>query len=165
MSAGQRDGQNEQGERDDGRSARLEAQLLEAKSQLAHKNAQNEKLSYTLREAREHIAQLREEVDKLNAADGMIFSSEKQLKEYGDKIPAEKKTAIETALDALKKAHEAKDLEAIEKASNDLNTAWQAASQDMYAASNQAEQTTGTEGSGKTGSDGKVEDVDFEEVK
>jgi molecular chaperone DnaK len=107
----------------------------------------------------------REEVDKLNAADGMIFSSEKQLKEYGDKIPAEKKTAIETALDALKKAHEAKDLEAIEKASNDLNTAWQAASQDMYAASNQAEQTTGTEGSGKTGSDGKVEDVDFEEVK
>ena len=107
----------------------------------------------------------REEVDKLNAADGMIFSSEKQLKEYGDKIPAEKKTAIETALDALKKAHEAKDLEAIEKASNDLNTAWQAASQDMYAASNQAEQTTGTEGSGKAGSDGKVEDVDFEEVK
>ena len=66
MSAGQRDGQNEQGERDDGRSARLEAQLLEAKSQLAHKNAQNEKLSYTLREAREHIAQLREEVDKLS---------------------------------------------------------------------------------------------------
>ncbi|MEY3640597.1 MAG: proteasome-associated ATPase [Actinomycetota bacterium] len=66
MSAGQRDGQNEQGERDDGRSARLEAQLLEAKSQLAHKNAQNEKLSYTLREAREHITQLREEVDKLS---------------------------------------------------------------------------------------------------
>jgi proteasome-associated ATPase len=66
LSAGQWDGQNEQGERDDGRSARLEAQLLEAKSQLAHKNAQNEKLSYTLREAREHIAQLREEVDKLS---------------------------------------------------------------------------------------------------
>jgi len=66
MSAGQRDGQNEQGERDDGRSARLESQLLEAKSQLAHKNAQNEKLSYTLREALEHIAQLREEVDKLS---------------------------------------------------------------------------------------------------
>jgi proteasome-associated ATPase len=75
MSAGQRDGQNEQSERDDVRSARLEAQLLEAKSQLAHKNAQNEKLSYTLREAREHIAQLREEVDKLSqppAAYGVI---------------------------------------------------------------------------------------------
>ncbi len=66
MSAGQGDGQNEETERGDGRSARLEAQLLEAKSQLAHKNAQNEKLSYTLREAREHIAQLREEVDKLS---------------------------------------------------------------------------------------------------
>ncbi|MFM8388022.1 MAG: hypothetical protein ACKOA5_02105, partial [Actinomycetota bacterium] len=66
MSAGQQDGQNEEGERGDGRAVRLEAQLLEAKSQLAHKNAQNEKLSYTLREAREHIAQLREEVDKLS---------------------------------------------------------------------------------------------------
>jgi molecular chaperone DnaK len=107
----------------------------------------------------------REEADKLNAADAMIFSSEKQLKEYGEKIPAEKKTAIETALESLKKAHEAKDLAAIETASNDLNTAWQAASQDMYNAANQAEQTTGTENSGKAGSDGKVEDVDFEEVK
>jgi proteasome-associated ATPase len=66
MSAGQRDGHNEEGGGGEGRVARLEAQLLEAKSQLAHKNAQNEKLSYTLREAREHIAQLREEVDKLS---------------------------------------------------------------------------------------------------
>lgn len=136
---------------------------IEASSGLSKEDI--EKMKQDAQANAEADSKRREEADKLNAADAMIFSSEKQLKEYGDKIPAEKKIAIETALESLKKAQESKDLQAIETASNDLNTAWQAASQDMYNAANQAEQTTGTEGSGKAGTDGKVEDVDFEEVK
>ncbi len=113
----------------------------------------------------------REEVEKLNAADTLIFSTEKQLKEYGEKIPEDKKTAITDALESLKKAHEAKDFAAIDTASEELNTAWQAASQDMYAATN-AENAAGPENTGstspggeKTESDETVQDVDFEEVK
>jgi molecular chaperone DnaK len=113
----------------------------------------------------------REEVEKLNAADALVFSTEKQLKEYGDKIPAEKKTAIEEAAAKLKTAVEAKDYEAIETATNDLNAAWQAASQDMYNAT-QADANANTNpgaeepnNTGGNGSDSKVEDVDFEEVK
>ena len=136
---------------------------IEASSGLSKEDI--EKMKQEAQENAEADAKRREEVDKLNAADALIFSSEKQIKEYGDKIPAEKKTAIESALESLKKAHETKDLDAIETASTELNNAWQAASQDMYNAANQAEQTTGTEGAGKTDTDGKVEDVDFEEVK
>jgi molecular chaperone DnaK len=136
---------------------------IEASSGLSKEDI--EKMKQEAQENAEADAKRREEVDKLNAADALIFSSEKQIKEYGDKIPAEKKTAIESALESLKKAHESKDLDAIETASTELNNAWQAASQDMYNAANQAEQTTGTEGAGKTDTDGKVEDVDFEEVK
>lgn len=108
----------------------------------------------------------REEVDKLNAADSLVFSTEKQLKEYGDKIPAEKKTAIEEASAKLKTAVEAKDFAAIETASTDLNNAWQAASQDMYNATNQATdaEDNHTKANGN-GTDSTVEDVDFEEVK
>ncbi len=136
---------------------------IEASSGLSKEDI--EKMKQEAQENAEADAKRREEVDKLNAADALIFSSEKQIKEYGDKIPAEKKTAIESALESLKKAHETKDLDTIETASTELNNAWQAASQDMYNAANQAEQTTGTEGAGKTDTDGKVEDVDFEEVK
>jgi molecular chaperone DnaK len=136
---------------------------IEASSGLSKEDI--EKMKQEAQENAEADAKRREEVDKLNAADALIFSSEKQIKEYGDKIPAEKKAAIESALESLKKAHESKDLDAIETASTELNNAWQAASQDMYNAANQAEQTTGTEGAGKTDTDGKVEDVDFEEVK
>ncbi|MBL7811610.1 MAG: molecular chaperone DnaK [Bacteroidetes bacterium] len=108
----------------------------------------------------------REEVDKLNAADALVFSTEKQLKEYGDKIPAEKKSAIEAACADLKKAHEAKDFAAMETASAALNTAWQAASEDMYKATQQGAETSGTPNEGATaGNDKTVEDVDFEEVK
>lgn len=107
----------------------------------------------------------REEADKLNNADALVFSTEKQLKEYGDKIPAEKKSAIETAVADLKKAHEAKDFPGIETASAALNEAWQAASQDMYNASAQADQTSSTTESNGNANDSKVEDVDFEEVK
>lgn len=74
----------------------------------------------------------RERIEKLNAADGLIFQTEKQIKEYGDKIPADKKEAIEKAVADLKDAHKAEDLTRIDTATNNLNTAWQAASQDLY---------------------------------
>jgi molecular chaperone DnaK len=115
--------------------------------------------------------QAREKVDKLNAADSLIFQTEKQLKEFGDKIPADKKGAIETALAELKEAHKSQDMDAIDKATANLNNVWQAASQDMYNASQQAQggengqpqEETKAKGSDK--GDQEVTDVDFEEVK
>jgi molecular chaperone DnaK len=106
----------------------------------------------------------KEEIETLNKADSLIFQTEKQLKEYGDKIPAEKKQPIEDALAELKKAHEAKDLAQIEPAMEKLNEAFQAASQDMY---NAAQEAGGSaEGAqSEEGSDEEVTDVDFEEVK
>ena len=76
----------------------------------------------------------KERIEKINAADSNIFATEKQLKEYGDKIPADKKSAIEGALAKLKEAHKNQDVAAIDTAINELNAAWQAASQDLYAA-------------------------------
>ncbi|MBE9492335.1 MAG: molecular chaperone DnaK [Bacteroidetes bacterium] len=114
----------------------------------------------------------KEEIDKMNNADALIFQTEKQLKEYGDKIPAEKKTPIETALNSLKEAHKNKDIAGIDASMNELNTAWQAASQEMYQASQQgAEAQAGQQGQeGGNGGEAsakndEVTDVDFEEVK
>src|ERR1700749_4649431 len=87
----------------------------------------------------------KEEVEKLNAADALIFSTEKQLKEYGDKIPADKKGAIEEGLTKLKEAYTSKNLADIEVAQNELNTAWTAASEDMYKASAEAGQQPGAD--------------------
>ena len=84
--------------------------------------------------------QERERIDKINAADSMIFSTEKQLKEYGDKIPADKRGAIDAALGKLKDAHKAQNLADIDSATTELNNAWQAASQDMYNAQQNAQQ-------------------------
>jgi len=122
--------------------------------------------------------QAKEKVDKLNQADSLIFQTEKQLKEYGDKIPADKKKPIEDALAKLKEAHKNQDLAAIDTAMNELNTVFSAASQEMYnAAQAQGGQQAGPQGgqeqaqqgggSDKGGSkdDGEVTDVDFEEVK
>ena len=109
----------------------------------------------------------KERVDKVNAADSNIFATEKQLKEYGDKIPADKKSAIEDALGKLKEAHKAQDLAAIDSSIEALNAAWQAASQDIYA-QQQAEQAQGQPNAGaQQGGEQKAqpEDVDFEEVK
>jgi molecular chaperone DnaK len=113
----------------------------------------------------------REKVDKINAADSMIFQTEKQLKEFGDKVPSDKRGGIEQALASLKEAHKSQDTDAIDKALAELNTVWQAASEEMYKAgqnSGQATSQPGTETSGennkKSGSD-EVTDVDFEEVK
>ncbi len=114
----------------------------------------------------------REKVDKINAADSLIFQTEKQLKEFGDKIPADKKAPIEKALAELKEAHKKQDIAAIDKATNELTQVWQAASQDMYNASQQAQeaqQQANASGDQQTGGkkegDQEVTDVDFEEVK
>lgn len=112
----------------------------------------------------------KEETEKVNTADSMIFQTEKQLKEYGDKIPAEKKSVIEGALAKLKTAHGAKDLPGIDAALTELNAGWQAASQDMYNATQGANGAAGADGQAadagaKSSADGEVTDVDFEEVK
>jgi len=131
--------------------------------------------------------QARERVDKLNQADSLIFQTEKQMKEFGDKLPADKKSAIESALASLKEAHKAQDLEAIDKATNDLNTVFHSATEEMYRASQQAGSAPGAEGfagaggpgasssggpggagaqsGASSGTEGEVTDVDFEEVK
>ncbi|MFI3260059.1 MAG: molecular chaperone DnaK [Rikenellaceae bacterium] len=111
----------------------------------------------------------KERIEKINAADSNIFASEKQLKEYGDKIPAEKKAAIESALETLREAHKSANLEAIDPAIEALNAAWQAASQDIYA-QQQAEQGAqgGAQGGAQNAQQGgasQPEDVEFEEVK
>ena len=111
----------------------------------------------------------KEEVEKLNSADSTIFQSEKQLKEYGEKISADKKATIEGALAKLKEAYTAKDIAAIDTAQADLTTAWNAASEEIYKATQEAGAAGGAEGAeGSTGPEasGKdVTDVDFEEVK
>ncbi len=110
----------------------------------------------------------KEKADKINTADSLIFQTEKQMSEYGDKIPDDKKGAIETALTELKDAHKTQDIAAIDTAVEKMNTAWSAASQDIYAASQEAE--GGAEGAGSAGpetggKDGEeVTDVEFEEV-
>ena len=113
----------------------------------------------------------REKIDKLNQADAMIFQTEQQLSELGDKLPADKKAPIETALNALKDAHKAQDLAAIDKAMAELNSAFQAASAEMYAQSGASQAQPGAgaqQGAGSSSSsnnDETVQDADFEEVK
>ena len=117
----------------------------------------------------------KERIDKLNQADAMIFQTEKQLKELGDKIPADKKAPIETALGKLKEAHKSQNLDAIDAATKELNDAFHAASQDMYNAANAAGAQGGADcGAGGCGAQGgasqqnagdNVQDADFEEVK
>ena len=147
-------------------------------------------------EAEAHAAddkKAKEEIEKINAADSMIFQSEKNLKEYGDKIPADKKSAIESALTELKAAHSARNVAGIDQAMEKINNAWQAASQEMYQAQQQAGPQGGAAGfdpnnmggagfqggsygNGSAGNPGagqqgpksnndSVEDADYEEVK
>jgi molecular chaperone DnaK len=108
----------------------------------------------------------KETIEKLNNADNMIFQTEKQLKEFGDKLPEDKKQPIEEALAELKKAHEDKNIDAVDGAMEKLNTVFQAASQEMYQASQEAQQQGGAEQGEASGTaDEEVTDVDFEEVK
>tara|TARA_B110000908_G_scaffold30030_1_gene35541 strand:+ start:805 stop:2709 length:1905 start_codon:yes stop_codon:yes gene_type:complete len=106
----------------------------------------------------------KETADKINAADGMIFQTEKQLKEFGEKLSDDKKAPIEEALVLLKSAHESKDLEAIDSAMETINTAWTAASEEMYKAS-QEEGADSAEGEATENTSEDVTDVEFEEVK
>ncbi|PCJ23970.1 MAG: molecular chaperone DnaK [Flavobacteriales bacterium] len=103
----------------------------------------------------------KENADAINQADSLIFQTEKQMKEYGDKLPDDKKQPIEDALAELKKAHEAKDVEGMKANTEKLNTVFQAASQEMYA---QQQQEGGQPEAGSEGGEDEVTDVDFEEV-
>lgn len=112
----------------------------------------------------------KETADKLNEADGMIFQTEKQLEEFGDKLSADKKAPIEEALTELKKAYETKDLATIQPALDKINEAWKTASEEMYKAQAEAQQGAPAGDAGDTASqngneNADVEDVDFEEVK
>lgn len=113
----------------------------------------------------------REKVDKLNQADSLIFTTEKQLKEFGDKLPADKKGPIEDALAKLKTAHASQDIAGIDAATAELNAVFQAASQEMYNAQAQSNAQPGPDAGqqanagGSNKQDGEVTDVDFEEVK
>jgi len=108
----------------------------------------------------------KEEAEKVNQADSLIFQTEKQLKEFGDKIPAEKKSTIESALTALKAAHQNRDLAEIDSTLETLNAAWAAASEDMYKATQEAPQNEApNQNQSSEQQNAEVTDVDFEEVK
>ena len=115
----------------------------------------------------------REKIEKLNQADSLAFQAEKQLKEFGDKIPAEKKQAIEGALSALKYAHDHQEIAGVDRAMTDLNTALSAASEDIYKTAQQAagrgeaktDSGTAGEENQQGGKPDDVTDVPFEEVK
>ena len=109
----------------------------------------------------------RERVDKLNAADSMIFQTEKQMKEYGDKLPADKKAEIESALGKLKTAHQSQDIAGIDAAMAEMNAIWQKASEEMYknAGAQGGPQQDPNAGQNPNNGNDDVTDVDFEEVK
>ncbi len=121
------------------------------------------------REAEENAAsdaKKKEEVEIINKADTLIFSTEKQLKEFGDKLSADKKSAIETAVAELKTAFEAKEVEAIKTKTEALDAAWMAASEELYAAGQQAQEGAADMNANSGGAAGdNVQDADFEEVK
>jgi len=144
---------------------------IEAGSGLSKDEIEKMKAEAKANEANDKAA--REKIDKLNQADSLIFQTEKQLKEYGDKIPADKKAPIETALNKLKEAHKSQDVSAIDAATAEMNNAWTAASEELYKAS----QNAGAQqpGGGQQGPDNNggqsnaggenVTDAEFEEVK
>jgi len=116
----------------------------------------------------ENDKKAKEEVDKMNAADALIFSTEKQLKEYGDKISADKKAPIEAGLKKVKDAHAARDFAALDSAQTELQEAWNAASEEMYKATQEAgasQAESQPEGAAPEQGGDDVTDVDFEEVK
>ncbi|HTE26887.1 molecular chaperone DnaK [Flavitalea sp.] len=145
---------------------------IEAGSGLSKEEVEKMKAEARANESQDKEA--RERVEKINQADGLIFQTEKQIKEYGDKIPADKKQPIEAALGKLKEAHKSQDLAAIDAATAEMNTAWTAASEEIYKA--QSAGAGGAQG-GQQGPEGpgagnqqgsgseNVTDAEFEEVK
>jgi len=145
---------------------------IEAGSGLSKDEIEKMKAEAKANEATDKAA--REKVEKLNQADSLIFQTEKQLKEFGDKVPADKKAPIETALNKLREAHKSQDVAAVDAAMADLNNAWTAASEEMYkaqAASGAGAQAGANGGGGSQSSAGgnnggeTVTDAEFEEVK
>jgi molecular chaperone DnaK len=137
---------------------------IEAGSGLSKEDIEKMKMEAKANE--ESDKKLLEEIEKLNMADGLIFNSEKQLKEYADKIPADKKEAIENALNNLKQAHEQKNIPNIDANIEALNAAWQSASEDMAKAGQDANAATNTgDQTSNTNDDNNVTDAEFEEVK
>ena len=134
---------------------------IEASSGLSDKEI--EKMKQEAEANAEADNKLKETADKINGADGMIFQTEKQLKEFGEKLSDDKKSPIEEALVELKAAHESKDLDAIDAAMEKINTAWTAASEEMYKASQ--EEGANPEGGQTDPATDDVTDVEFEEVK
>ncbi|HQW02980.1 MAG TPA: molecular chaperone DnaK [Saprospiraceae bacterium] len=145
-------------------SIRIEASTGLSKEEIARMKAEADANAETDRVARE-------QAEKINTADALIFQTEKQLKDYGDKIPGDKKSSIESALTELKSAYESRDVNRIDPALESLNAAWQAASQDIYQAQQEAGQqdagqdqaNTSGNSNGK-GQEGDVTDVEFEEM-
>jgi molecular chaperone DnaK len=109
--------------------------------------------------------QRRSQIEKMNQADSLIFSTEKQLSELGDKLSEQHRTALQTALDALKAAHKAQEHDKIEPLLNDLNQAWTAASQELYSQQAAGAAADSQNGDGQPKAEGDVADVEFEEVK
>src|SRR5580693_1038167 len=142
---------------------------IEAGSGLSKDEVERMKNEARTNEATDKAA--REKVDKINQADSLIFQTEKQLKEYSDKLPADKKAPIEAALGKLKDAHKSQDVAAIDAAVAAMNTAWTAASEELYKATQQAggQQPGGANGgqqaSAGAGGGENVTDAEFEEVK
>ncbi|MGM5471130.1 molecular chaperone DnaK [Flavobacteriaceae bacterium LMO-SS05] len=142
---------------------------IEASSGLSEEEIQKMKADAEANAEADKLA--KEKADKLNAADAMIFQTESQLKEFGDKLSDDKKKPIEDALEELKKAFETKDLAVIDPALEKINEAWKVASEEMYKAQAEAQQGGGQQGSDASqngqgaNESSDVEDVDFEEVK
>ena len=142
---------------------------IEASSGLT--DAEIQKMKHEAQANAESDKKEKERVEKINQADSLIFQTEKQLKEFGEKLSETNKGAINSALEKLKEAHKSQDLTSIENAMNALNTAWQAASQEMYAAGGAGAQPDGnaqagpSDGSANSGKGSDVSDVEYEEVK
>jgi len=135
---------------------------IEASSGLSKEEIERMKKEAEMNAEADRVA--KEQADVVNQADSLIFQVEKQLKDSGDKIPADKKGEIETALAGLKKSHAEKNLDAIKTDMDKLNTIFQAAAQEMYSQGGNAGDAGQGQGAGNA-SDGEVTDVDFEEVK
>lgn len=139
---------------------------IEAGSGLSKDEIEKMKAEAKANEASDKAA--REKVDKLNQADSLIFQTEKQLKEFGDKIPADKKGTIEAALTKVKDAHKAQDVDAIDKTVAELNNAWTAASEELYKAQQAGAGQPGADanaGGAQAAQGENVTDAEFEEVK
>ncbi len=145
---------------------------IEAGSGLSKEEVEKMKAEAKANEASDKAE--KEKIDKLNQADSLIFQTEKQLKEYGDKVPADKKAVIEGAAEKLKEAHKQQDIAGIDAAMAELNNAWTAASEDIYK-SGQAGPEAGAQAQADPGQQGgqagnaqgadDVTDVPYEEVK